>query len=45
MYIFTFYALMKSFHVKSTCRVGCVKETKFNAENKVFQKIIFLFFT
>ena len=39
------YTLTKSFHKNPTCRVTCVKKTKFNAENKTFQEINFLFFT
>jgi hypothetical protein len=44
-YIFTCYTLTKLFHKNPTCRVTCVKKTKFNAENKAFQEINFLFFT
>jgi hypothetical protein len=38
------YTLAKSFHEKSTCHVACVKQTKFGAINKVFDKINFLLF-
>ena len=44
-YIFTCYALTKSFHKKWTYHVTCVKKTKFSAENNAFHMISFLFFT
>jgi hypothetical protein len=44
-YIFTCYALTKSFRKKSTCHLTCLKKTKLRAENNAFRKISFLFFT